>query len=334
MPMKIGLWDADNSYRGKVTFPNLALMKLSAWHKKQGDEVSWIEPYGSYDKVYISKVFSDEYTKEVLPIFQADEIVRGGSGYAIKIENERECYHKELDPSLPDEIEHIFPDYGLYGITDNAYGFLTRGCPRGCDFCHVAGMQGRMAHTVAELEEFWDGQKYIHLNDPNIIACKDWEHHFEKLAASKAYIDFNQGIDVRLLTEDKCKAFNELKYKAIHFAWDRPEQDLRNQLTNVKGWLKKCSKSNTTVYVLVNNGSTIEEDIARVEFIKSIRMQPYVMVYRESTAPKIIKKLKRYANNPFVCWATPTFADYDTSKKSERHGKTGIKYDGKVKAML
>ena len=134
--MRIGLIDVDAESRGKVTFPNLALMKLSAWHKKQGDTVEWYKPLlsGHMDRVYMSKVFGSEYTKNYIYPVDAEEIIKGGSGYAISVENGVEVYDKSKDTELPHEVEHIMPDYDLYGITDTAYGFLTRGCPRGCPF--------------------------------------------------------------------------------------------------------------------------------------------------------------------------------------------------------
>lgn len=235
-----------------------------------------------------------------------------------------------MDAPLPDEIEHIMPDYSLYGITDQAHGFLTRGCPRQCDFCHVKSMQGIRSHTVARLEEFWNGQKNIVLYDPNILACPDWKAHFQDLIDSKAYVDFNQGLDIRMLTEEKADMLNRIKYNSIHFAWDRPEEDLRNKFRLVKERLKRNRRQLLSCYILTNSGSTHQQDVDRVEFIKSMDIQPYVMVYRQKTAPRETMQLKRYANNPFVCWGTPTFADYVASTRSARFGKTGITHKKKV----
>lgn len=133
--MKIGLLDVD---KGK-TFPNLALMKISAYHKGRGDDVEWCIPVTHYDKVYVSKVFGDEYTTYTAYALDATEVVFGGTGFAITVENGKEVYHKDRDPNLPDEIEHIYPDYDLYPeLTQNtAYGFLTRGCCNDCSFCIV-----------------------------------------------------------------------------------------------------------------------------------------------------------------------------------------------------
>ena len=154
--MRIGLIDVDGH-----NFPNLPLMKLSAWHKQQGDSVEWYIPIQHgfpnppLDRVYMSKVFS--FTPDYWDFVNAKEIIRGGSGYCIKSVNGKEVYHKENDSQLPYEVEHIYPDYSLYPelTKDTAYGFMSRGCPRGCDFCHVEAKEGRKAYKVADLSEFW-----------------------------------------------------------------------------------------------------------------------------------------------------------------------------------
>lgn len=156
-------------------FPSLPLMKISAWHKAKGDSVEWYYPLlsGHLDRVYLSKVFS--FTADYQYYIDADEVIKGGSGYAIQNIDGIEKYDKSKDINLPEEIEHIYPDYSLYGkLTENtAYGFLSRGCPRGCDFCHVKSKEGGRAYKVADLNEFWRGQKEIKLLDPNILACPE-----------------------------------------------------------------------------------------------------------------------------------------------------------------
>ena len=164
--VKIGLIDVDGH-----NYPNLPLMKLSAWHKSKGDHVEWYDPWNGlleeYDKVYMSKVFS--FTPDYEHPVYAKEVEKGGSGYAIKLVDGKEIYDKSVDKNLPDEIEHIYPDYSLYPeqTKDCAYGFLTRGCPRGCDFCHVKAKEGRCSIKVADLSEFWNGQRKIVLCDPS-----------------------------------------------------------------------------------------------------------------------------------------------------------------------
>lgn len=175
--MRIGLIDVDGH-----NFPNIPLMKISAWHKQQGDTVEWYEPLfsGHMDKVYMSKVFS--FTPDYQFCIDAEEVIRGGSGYCIELEDGLEVYHPECDSKLSTEIEHIYPDYELYGdlTHDKAFGYMSRGCPRGCGFCHVAAKEGKQAYKVADLSEFWRGQKNIILLDPNPTACREWrdmQHH-------------------------------------------------------------------------------------------------------------------------------------------------------------
>ena len=146
--MKIELIDIDGHH-----YPNLLLMKLSAWHKQKGNSAQWYEPLisGHMDRVYFSKVFS--FTPDYLFAINAGEVIRGGSGYAISLVNGKEIYDKSVDNELPYEIEYIYPDYSLYpALTkDTAYGFFTRGCPRGCSFCHVEAKEGRCSVKVADL---------------------------------------------------------------------------------------------------------------------------------------------------------------------------------------
>ena len=202
--MKIGLIDVDGH-----NYPNLALMKISAYHKANGDSVEWWWGFGHYDRVYMSKVFDDTYTADMPEPLNADEIIKGGTGYG-------------LDNRLPEEIEHMLPDYTLYPelTRDTAYGFLTRGCPNACPFCIVSGKEGRISQKVSDLSEWWAGQKNIVLMDPNILACRDHMDLLNQLAVSGAWVDINQGLDARLLTRENIDVLKRIKLKEVHFAWD------------------------------------------------------------------------------------------------------------------
>ena len=314
----IGLIDEDWISRKKMTFPNLSLMKLSAWHKARGDRVEWYEDLlGGYDRVYMSRVFSEEYTTPYTDEVDAREIVRGGSGYAISVQDGKEVYNPDLDPPLPYEIDHAFPDYGLYGIEDEAYGFLTKGCPRHCHFCHVGNMQGLRVRTVATLDEFWNGQKFIKLLDPNLTASPDYFRHMEDLANSKAKVDFTQGLDARMLTEAKIEALNRVKYERIHFAWDNPTDDLEGRFRLISQRLKRFSRVRVSCYVLTNFNSTWEQDLYRVMTLRSLNIQPYVMIYRKSTAPKRLRQLQRWCS-PFIFWKVDNFEDYHSTIRNKR----------------
>lgn len=313
--MKIGLIDLDR--KAKNPFPNLSLMKLSAWHKSLGDAVDWYQPMfsGHVDKVYMSKVFS--FSPDYDLFIDADEIIKGGSGFAIEVNDGFEIYHKEQDPSLPYEIEHIYPDYSIYGITNTAYGFITRGCPRQCDFCHVKDMQGTISHKVADLNEFWSGQKNIVLLDPNISACPDWKDVFQQLIDSNAYVDFSQGLDIRLMTDAKIEMLKKIKIKSVHFAFDRYEdKDVilpkLKAFHDITGWLR----DKITVYVLCGFNTNIDQDLERIMAIRELNMQPYVMLYDKEHIPKRhqLHYLQRYVNNKYIFWSNPTFEDYLKNK--------------------
>lgn len=296
--MRIGLIDVDSH-----NFPNLALMKISAYHKAQGDEVEWWWGWGQYDRVYMSKVFDETYSPDHPEPVNAKEIIKGGTGYG-------------LDNKLPDEIEHMYPDYSLYpALTEGkAYGFLTRGCPNNCPFCIVCAKEGRKSCKVSDLDKWWNGQKNIVLQDPNLLACRDHMDLLGQLAESNAWVDINQGVDARMLTEANIEALNRVKIKNIHFAWDLMERS-EAVLKGLNLWREHGKKASHgafgAVYVLTNFNTTMEENLHRVYTLRGMGYDPYIMIYDKPNAPREVKMLARWCNNKIIFKSTKKFEDYD-----------------------
>lgn len=305
MKMNIGLWSDCHH------FPSVPLMKLSAYHKQQGDTVDFANHFEHYDLVYASKVFSFTDDIEDKAVINADKIIRNGTGYCITVDDGKEIFDTSKNISLPKEIEHIYPDYSLYPDYKYATGFLTRGCPRNCKFCVVGKKEGLCSEQVADLSEFWRGeQREIKLLDPNLLACKEHEKILQELINSKVSIDFTQGLDIRLINKDNIKLLNQVRTKVIHFAWDNPKQDLTEQF---KLFIKHTNITNIkrrSVYVLTNFDSTIEEDLYRIYTLRDLGYNPYVMVYQKETAPKEICKLQRWVNCRKVFGSVKNFEDY------------------------
>lgn len=301
--MNVGLVDVDSH-----NFPNLVLMKLSAWHKSKGDTVYLLKPddilkgvnlFTHYDRLYGACVFTEN--SGIAEQLEKNGVHTGGTGTS----------SKEV---LPDEVEHMKPDYSLYGIPDTAYGFMTRGCPRHCPFCIVGDKEGLVSRKVADLSEWWDGQKNIKLLDPNLLACTEHENLLRQLVDSGAWVDVTQGMDARLLTERNIELINSMKIKTLHFAWDNPRDTKCKDA--LKMFSQKAMKHNTDyvkykVYVLTNYWSTFEQDIYRVEWLRDNGYDPYVMVYDKKNAPREIRLLQRWVNNKRIFRTINSFTDYN-----------------------
>ena len=299
--MKIGLIDCDNT-----KWPNLALMKVSTFHKSIGDIVEWYDPMfgGRYDIVYVSKVFSwsADYPHEI----NADLILTGGCGFGEA---------KDLG------IDDFMPDYSLYGIEDTAYGFLTRGCYNHCPYCDVPKLDGNAVRPVASLGDFWNGQKYIKIMDSNLLGLNDrkmLKHFLFSLEWSGAYVDFTQGLDIRLMDVEIAEYIRKTKIKTVHFAWDDPRDKIVPEKLEWFRDYTRWGRDKVAVYVLVDYWSTLEEDLERIYKIREIGFRPYVMVYDKHLLPKghVLLKLQRWCNSPMIFNTTERFEDYGKILKS------------------
>jgi hypothetical protein len=294
----IGLIDVDGH-----NYPNLALMKLSAWHKARGDAVEWWWGFGQYDRVYMSKVFDETYSPDMPEPLNTREVVKGGTGYG-------------MDNRLQGEVEHIYPDYSLYPsmTKDTAYGFLSRGCPRSCHFCIVSQKEGRRSVKAADLSEWWRGQKNIVLMDPNILACPDHMDLLGQLSDSRAWVDINQGADCRLLNVDNIAMINRVKIKNIHFAWDymKETKAVLRGLNLYKEFATRRTQSGAygSVYCLTNYDTTLEENLYRIYTLRDMGYDPYVMIYDKPSAPKETRRLQRWCNNKKLFGKCKKFEDY------------------------
>jgi hypothetical protein len=317
--MNIGIWTD--------TEENLAAMKISAWHKAQGDSVErWFQGY-EYDIIYACKIFGIEYSEFPEQSFKAKKVICGGTGFDIVVKNGREKYIKGINATsdyvwtdgeieywsnLLSDIEHIYPDYELFGIKNRAIGFTTRGCPNKCGFCLVSCKEGVTSVKVADISEFWRGQKEIDLMDANLLACPEHEDIIRQLIDSKARVTFSQGLDARFITEDNARLLSKVKIKTVHFALDLP----RNTDKVIKGLLTYRKHSpqvdmrNICVYVLTNYDTTFAEDYERVKRLQEIGLTPDVRIYRKETAPQITKDLARWCNNRYIYRSCPDFMDY------------------------
>ena len=259
--MKIGLWN------DSTRFPNLCSMKISTYEKSRGNSVELFDPKHTYDLIYASKVF----TESIEPDFGETPVIRGGSGY-------------DLHNKLPDHIEHICPDYTLYPDFHAALGVLTRGCPRlnhaqsHGGFCITPDKDGCRARKVANLSEFWTGQKEIYLLDQNLLAALEREELLQQLIDSRATITFDGGMDIRFMTGRILSLAKQLRVRDWHFAWDDPRENLEARFKEVanSGLVRpnKCG-----VYVLTNFWSSTDEDLYRIYTLRKYNFVPYVMIY-------------------------------------------------------
>lgn len=217
--MRIGLVDVDGHAKkkkwGATIYPNIALAKISRYHKQQGDNVEWAFGFEHYDRLYMSKVFN--FSADDLTNYNADEIIRGGTGY-------------DIASRLPEEIDRLQPDYSIYpNVPSNtAYGFLTRGCPNKCSWCVVPRKEGAVVPYMDVDEIAIEGRNKLVLMDNNILAAGDYaKQQLQKIIDRKYKVDFNQALDARLVTDEFAQLLAQVKWldkNRIRFGCDTPKQ--------------------------------------------------------------------------------------------------------------
>lgn len=294
--MNIGLLAVDSTY------PNLALMKISAYHKARGDKVEWYNPLYRYDMVYMAKVFS--FTPDYGYFINADQTEKGGTGY-------------DISKNLPKEIDRCYPDYSLYGIEKEAYGFLTRGCPNKCKWCVVPAKEGDIA-SYMDIEEIAGNRKHVILMDNNVLASDYGIRQIEKIVSTGLRVDFNQGLDARLVTEDVARLLARVKWiKRIRFGCDTSVQ------------ITECERATTLIdkygykgeyffYCILLND--FKEAFERVNYWKKKgrRFLPHCQPYRDLNNPHQIipqwqKDLAQWADKKWI-FMSCEFKDFTPRK--------------------
>jgi hypothetical protein len=283
--MKIRLLAPDSK------MPNIAIMKLSTYHKQKGDDVDWYShlfDYQDTDILYISKIF--DFTPDVIYFPSKAKIVKGGTGYDIK-------------SKLPKDVEEITDlDYSLYPNCDYSMQFYSRGCIRNCGFCVVREKEGYIYPTKPYALN--PKGKHIEILDNNFFANPKWRDAIEDLKQTGQPVNFH-GVDVRLLDKEQCEALNELKlYKQIHIAWDFPKINLKPKIEEITKYIKPYK---LMCYVLIGFNSTQEEDLYRVETLRSLNVDPFVMPFDKSDPYQ--KNFARWVNHKAIFKSIP-WQDY------------------------
>lgn len=263
-------------------WPNLALAKLAAWERAQGNRVDRFNPLfsGAYPVVYASKVFVDTPDDPYLP----DHAIRGGSGYNVEL-------------SLAADQEAMRPLWELWPEWQRDMGYSTRGCVRRCPFCVVPKKDGRL-RVVAEFGDLWSGRDELVLLDGNVTAAPI--EHFRRLCkeatAARCRLDFSQGLDARLLTDEHAAILAHTRYgRRLHLAFDNMTDEPAVRAAIATFGRAGIPPSRLSFYVLVGFDTTHAENLERIEILRALGADPFVMPFDRSDPYQ--RRLARWVNN-------------------------------------
>lgn len=291
--MKIGLHDSD-----RTGFPNLALMKLSAYHKAKGDTVEWWIPMMQYDRVYSSKVFTFTPEEPMLPT----DTIKGGTGYGVYVD-------------LPDEVDTIYPDYTIYPDCKHAIGFLTRGCIRACPWCVVPKKEGRIRPYSTWQEIKRPDSRDIVFMDNNVLACEHGINQIKDMIGKDVRVDFNQGLDARLITPEVAELLSKLKW--IRFI--RMSCDTDAMLDVVLRAIHLLEKNGVKpyrvfVYLLVQDIASAEKRaLALRKAGAEVFAQPYRDFEKNIEPTREQKAFARWVNRKEIFKTVQSFSEYKGS---------------------
>lgn len=304
--MNIGLHDAEKDYFKSKNFPNLAIMKISAWHKAQGDNVEWWNPLCRYDRVYSSKVFDFTPVDPYLP----EDAIRGGTGYR----------DLPMDKELPPEIDVMYPDYSIYPGCDYAIGYLTRGCPNHCRWCIVPKKEGQIRPYRKWQDIVRKDTDKLVLMDNNILACEYGIEQLKSLIGSGYRIDLNQGMDARLVTDEVVQILSQLKWiRFIRFSCDQ-----KSQIEPIKRTIELLGKHGVKpyrifIYLLVT--TDLQDAADRVEALKGYKaINLYAQAERNERLGILPNKMQLEFQQRYVyggSYRSETWKEYCTRKGFE-----------------
>ncbi len=308
--MQIALYDVDSK------IPNLALMKLSAWHKAQGDEVQWYMPIyiDTYDKIYASKIFNYSDGDGLIP----DRMIIGGTGYDM---------HIDLAP----EIEAMVPDYSLYDYP-HSIGFAMRGCRLRCTFCVVPEKEGK-PKPYNTIDEIWTQRDsdFIVLLDNDFFGNPFWPDRIEEIQKFNLKVNFSQGLNIRNLKPNQAEALASVNFRNLNnndhqvfFAWDDP----RHEKLIHKG-IEVCRTAGITprqmaFYILIGYHSTEAEDLHRVEVLRDYGCDPYAMPYDKEDPYQ--RKFTRWVNHKAIFGTVP-WSEYQGDIRKKVHNENQLEIE-------